>query len=52
LARGVDREVESAHRDVHTLWNADVIQKADDGRPLFPFDTVRVDSVVTQRAPA
>jgi predicted transcriptional regulator len=43
LARNLRRDVKSVHGDVHALLAAGVLQKADDGRLLFPFDAVHVD---------
>jgi len=46
LARRLDRDVKGVHGDVHALLNAGVIERADDGRVLFPFDAIHVDFVV------
>ena len=51
LARRLDRDVKSVHRDAHALLNAGVLQKTDDGRIIFPFDAIHVD-VVVNAAPA
>jgi predicted transcriptional regulator len=37
----------AVHGDVHALLNAGVIERAEDGRIVFPFDAVRVDFVLT-----
>ena len=47
LARRLGRDVKSVHVDVHALLNAGVIDRADDGSIVFPFDAIRVDFVVT-----
>ena len=46
LARRVDRDVKSVHGDVHSLLKAGVLDRADDGRIVFPHDEVHVDFVV------
>ena len=43
VARRLDRDVKAVHGDVHALLNAGVLQKADDGLIVFPFDAIRVD---------
>lgn len=42
-ARRVNRDVKAVHGDIHTLLNAGVLQKTDDGLVIFPFDAIRVD---------
>ena len=46
LSRRVERDVKSVHGDVHALLKAGVLDRADDGRVVFPYDEVRVDFVV------
>ncbi len=46
LARRVDRDVKSVHGDVQSLLKAGVLDRADDGRIVFPYDQVHVDFVV------
>ena len=42
-ARRVDRDVKGVHGDVHTLLNAGILRKTDDGLIIFPYDAIRVD---------
>jgi predicted transcriptional regulator len=42
-ARRVQRDVKGVHTDVHALLDAGILQRTDDGRIEFPYDTVRVD---------
>ena len=42
-ARRVDRDVKGVHGDVHTLLNAGILQKTEDGLIIFPYDAIRVD---------
>jgi predicted transcriptional regulator len=42
-ARRVDRDVKGVHGDVHTLLNAGILQKTEDGLITFPYDAIRVD---------
>jgi predicted transcriptional regulator len=42
-ARRVDRDVKGVHGDVHTLLNAGILRKNDDGLIIFPYDAIRVD---------
>lgn len=42
-ARRVGRDVKAVHGDVHALLNAGVLDRTDDGRVVFPYDTVHVD---------
>ncbi len=46
LARRVDRDVKSVHGDVQSLLKAGVVDRADDGRIVFPYDEIHVDFVV------
>jgi predicted transcriptional regulator len=41
-ARQVGRDVKAVHRDVHLLLDAGLLRKTEEGRILFPFDSVRV----------
>jgi predicted transcriptional regulator len=42
-ARRVDRDVKAVHGDVTALLNAGVLSRTDDGRIVFPFDSVKVE---------
>ena len=42
-ARRAGRDVKSVHGDVHALLNAGVLDRNEDGRIVFPYDTVRVE---------
>lgn len=42
-ARRVGRDVKAVHGDVTALLAAGVIDRADDGRIVFPFDAVKVE---------
>jgi predicted transcriptional regulator len=46
VARRVDRDVKSVHGDMHALLKAGVLDRADDGRIVFPYDEIHVDFVV------
>jgi predicted transcriptional regulator len=46
VARRVDRDVKSVHGDVHALIKAGILDRAGDGRIVFPYDEIRVDFVV------
>ena len=45
-ARRVGRDVKAVHGDVRALLDAGVIDRTEDGRIVFPFDSVRVDFVL------
>ena len=45
-ARRVDRDVKSVHGDVRALLLAGVIDRNEDGRIEFPYDSVHVDFVL------
>jgi len=45
-ARRVDRDVKGVHGDVHTLLNAGILRKTDDGLIIFPYDAIRVDVIL------
>ncbi len=49
-ARRVGRDVKRVHEDVHVLLNAGILDRADDGGVVFPYDAVHVDFVL--RSPA
>lgn len=42
-ARRVGRDVKAVHGDVHALLDAGVLERAEDGRIVFPYDAVHVD---------
>jgi predicted transcriptional regulator len=46
VSRRVRRDVKSVHGDVQALLKAGVIDRAEDGRIVFPYDQVHVDFVV------
>ncbi len=46
VSRRVDRDVKTVHGDVHALLKAGVLDHADDGRILFPYDRIHVDFVL------
>jgi predicted transcriptional regulator len=51
LARRVGRDVKAVHGDVHALLDAGVLERAEDGRIVFLYDTVHVDFVLEGRPP-
>jgi predicted transcriptional regulator len=46
VARRVERDVKAVHGDIHTLLNAGVIERTDEGLVVFPYDAVHVDFLV------
>lgn len=42
-ARRVGRDVKAVHGDVRALLDAGVLDKTDNGRIVFPYDTVHVE---------
>ncbi|HUB97357.1 MAG TPA: transcriptional regulator [Stellaceae bacterium] len=46
VARRVDRDVKAVHGDVHALLNAGVLDRAEGGKIIFPYDAVHVDFVM------
>ncbi len=42
-ARRVGRDVKAVHTDVTALLNAGVLDRDQDGRVMFPFDSVKVE---------
>ena len=42
-ARRVGRDVKAVHGDITALLNAGVLDRVEDGRIIFPFDTVKVE---------
>lgn len=46
IARRVNRDVKAVHNDVQTLTVAGVLEKAENGRTIFPYNAVRVDFVL------
>jgi predicted transcriptional regulator len=43
VARRVGRDVKAVHGDVKALLNCGLLDKADSGRVVFPYDAVHVD---------
>ncbi|WP_295541168.1 helix-turn-helix domain-containing protein [uncultured Pseudacidovorax sp.] len=50
VARRVDRDVKGVLTDVHALLDAGVLEKAEDGRIVFPYDAVHVDFMMQAAA--
>jgi predicted transcriptional regulator len=42
-ARRVERDVKAVHGDITALLTAGVLDRADDGRIVFPYDAVKVE---------
>lgn len=42
-ARRVERDVKAVHSDVTALLNVGVLDRAEDGRVIFPFEAVKVE---------
>lgn len=42
-ARRVARDVKAVHTDVQALLKAGLLQKTEEGRIIFPYDSVHVD---------
>lgn len=42
-ARRVGRDVKAVHGDITALLDAGVLNRASDGRVVFPFDSVKVE---------
>lgn len=43
LSREVGRAVKGVHGDVHTLLDAGVLERTEEGCVVFPYDVVHVD---------
>lgn len=50
IARRVDRDVKAVHGDVRALLVAGVLDRADSGRVVFPYDAVHVDFTLRKAA--
>ena len=50
VARRVGRDVKAVHRDVHALLDAGILDRADDGGVIFPYDAVHVDFTLHKAA--
>jgi len=46
VARRVGRDVKTVHGDIQALLKAGVLDRAEDGRILFPYDEIHVDFVL------
>lgn len=46
VARRVERDVKSVHGDVQALLKSGVLERAADGRVVFPYDEIHVDFIV------
>ncbi len=46
VSRRVGRDVKSVHGDIQVLLKAGVVERADDGRILFPYNEIHVDFVL------
>ncbi|MBN8509947.1 MAG: ArsR family transcriptional regulator [Burkholderiales bacterium] len=43
IARRVDRDVKSVHTDLTALLNAGVLDRAETGQVVFPYESVKVE---------
>jgi predicted transcriptional regulator len=43
LSRELGRDVKGVHGDVHILLDAGVLDRTEEGRILFPYDSIHVD---------
>jgi predicted transcriptional regulator len=43
VARRTRRDVRAVHSDIHVLLKAGVLEKAEDGRVVFPYEAIHVD---------
>jgi predicted transcriptional regulator len=50
IARRVERDVKAVHGDVQALLVAGVLDRADSGRVIFPYDAVHVDFTLRKAA--
>lgn len=50
LARRLERDVKSVHRDVHILLEVGLLEKTESGKIICPFDKVRVDFTLAHAA--
>ena len=50
VARLLDRDVKNTHADVHALLNAGILERTDDARIVFPYDSVHVDFTIGKAA--
>lgn len=50
IARRVDRDVKAVHGDVQALLLAGMLDRADSGRVVFPYDAVHVDFTLRKAA--
>ncbi len=50
IARRVDRNAKAVHGDVQALLVAGVLDRADSGRVIFPYDAVHVDFTLRETA--
>ena len=47
VARRVERDVKAVHRDITSLLNCGLLDRTDNGRIVFPYDTVHVDFLMS-----
>jgi predicted transcriptional regulator len=50
VARRSGRDVKAVHGDVHALLDAGVLDRAEDGGVVFPYDAVHVDFTLCKAA--
>ena len=52
LARALDRDVKSVHRDIHALMAIGLVEKDDNGNVLVPFSRIRTEFELLPRQAA
>jgi predicted transcriptional regulator len=45
-ARLVGKDVKTVHGDVHALLKKDILEKTEDGKIVFPYESVHFDFVI------
>ena len=52
LARSLDRDVKSVHRDIHALMDIGLVEKDENGNVLVPFSRIRTEFELLPRRAA
>ena len=52
LARALDRDVKSVHRDIHALMDIGLVEKDDSGNVRVPFSRIRTEFELLPRQAA
>ncbi len=50
VSRILERDVKTVHGDIHALLDAGILERTENKKILFPYDSIHVDFTITKAA--